>query len=232
MENRKYTIKQIVNDKFISKIDVISNADDIKAFEEFILLPQKGELIKEFYRVKMQLKDQEGRKVYINFAMPIEKNERALMDSLIGRFYSVEVHSIYIFLMSRDTYTYQNYINNQKKGKTYEEFIYSLLLKKDYSVFHNCLEMGKNDKGIDFIAQKDETILLIQCKHWEEMNIEHTHLKEFFANCQLYLSKTKLKGESKNIRLLYITSKHILSPSAKIFLNENPNLIEHHVISM
>lgn len=230
MKSKRYIIKQIINDKFIAKINILSNEADMKVLEEFILLPKKGELIKEFYRIKMQLKSREGIKIYINFAMPTDKNERALMDALIGRFYSVKVHSIYIFWMSKDTYTYQNYIDNQKKGKTYEEFVYTLLLKKGYSIFHNCLDIGRKDKGIDFIAQNTETILLIQCKNWEAMEVEHTHLKEFFANCQLYLSKEKLS--TTNIRLLYITSKNVLSPSAKMFLQENPNLIEYHVISM
>ena len=137
-----------------------------------------------------------------------------------GRYFNLKVHSIFCFLGQRNTWSYQNYIKSIEKGKRYEQYIFNLLTYKGYKIIHNCLKMEKLDQGIDFIGIKDETVLFIQCKNFENTEITHIHLKEFFANCQLYLMKNSFDGFKK--RMMYISSRDFLSDNAKYFLKENP----------
>ena len=229
MKQKRYIIKQFINHSFVSKIDVYSNDEDIKILKELILLPKKDELVKEYYFCKLQLIDENNVKTYLDFAMSSNKSEKAIY-VLLGRYYNLKVKKIITYHMSLNKSSYKKYLASVKKGQDYENFIYSMLIKKNYEVIHNSLELGVKDKGIDFIALKDDTAILIQCKNWDEMEIEHSHLKEFYANCQLYLSKNNLS--KYRIKLLFLTSRNILSLSGKAFLNENKGLIEYHVIKL
>lgn len=211
-----------------NKKDISSNDEDIKVLKELILLPGKDELIKKYHFCKIQLRDKNNVKTYLDFAMSSKKSEKDIY-ALAGRYYNLKVKKIIIFHMSLNTSSYKKHLASIKKGQDYEKFIYNMLIKKNYEVIHNSLELGVKDKGIDFIALKDNAALLIQCKNWDEIKIEHSHLKEFYANCQLYLSKHDFN--SYKVRLLFITSKDILSLSGKAFLNENKNLLEYHTIN-
>lgn len=224
---KNYIINQVINNQLISKISVESNQEDIEALKSFILLPKSGELIKSFYFLKLQLRNENLLKTYISLAIPINKNEKELFALLKGRFYNLKVHSMIIFLMQENTWSFENYIKSMNKGKQYEEYVLKLLLYKKYKIIHNCLELKKADKGIDFIALKNDSVVLIQCKNFENTEITHIHLKEFYANCELYLRNEPFTGLKK--RFLYLSSYDFLSDSAKYFLKEN-NFIEFSVL--
>ena len=228
MKQKKYTIKQFINHSFVSKLDIYSNDEDIKVLKELILLPEKDELVKKYNFCKIQLRDKNNVKTYLNFAMSSEKSENAIY-VLLGKYYNLRVEKIITSHMSLNTSSHIKHLASIKKGQDYEKFIYDMLIKKNYEVIHNSLELGVKDKGIDFIALKENATLLIQCKNWDEMEIEHSHLKEFYANTQLYLSKNNLSNYK--VRLLFLTSKDILSSSGKAFLNENNDLMEYHIMN-
>lgn len=228
MNNQKYVIKQFINDTFISKIELFSNEQDIKALKQLILLPQKNELVEEYYMVKVQVQDKTGLKSYFNFAVSKEKNDKDIHNTFISRYFNVQIYKSVILDMRLTNKTYKNYLYKIKKGKEYEQFIYSLFLKKKYKLIHNCLELKEKDRGIDFVAVKENIMILVQCKNWTEFQIEHSHLKEFYANCQIYLSQKDTKNYS--IRLLFLSSKDMLSSSGKEFIKENKNLVEYYVI--
>lgn len=225
----KYVFNQIINNQLVSKISFFSSEKDYFDFKNFILLPKKDELIKEFYFYKIQLKDKNSFKSYISFATDCSKNENDVYAFLKGRFYTVYVNTITLYFMNKNTTSYFQYLNSIEKGLKYEKFIFSLLEKRGYIILHNCLNLGFSDNGIDFIALKNDAVLFIQCKNYENTEITHTHLKEFYANCELYFLKNSFDGYKK--RFLYITSFDFLSDSARFFLKEN-SFLEHYIISM
>lgn len=225
---KKYIISQTINNQLISKIMVISNDEDIEALKSILLLPKKGEIVESFKMFKLQLRDETMMKNYITVAIPSNKSERDLYQILMGRYYTVKVHSIVCFLGQHNTWSYTNYIKSIEKGKLYEKYIFQLLSQRGYKIVHNCLELERFDKGIDFIALKDDIALFIQCKNFENTEITHIHLKEFYANCNLYLLQYPFDGLKK--RFLYISSKDFLSDSARYFLKEN-SFIEFSVLS-
>ena len=224
---KQYIINQIINNQLISKISVISTQEDIEALKSFILLPHKDELIKSFYFVKLQLCDETSLKTYISLAIPVDKNENELYAMLKGRYYNLKVCKMVILLMQENTWSYENHIKSIQKGRKYEEYIFKLLLYRGYKIIHSCLELQRADKGIDFIALKNDSVVFIQCKNFENTEVSHLHLKEFYANCELYLRNNSFNGLQK--RFLYISSFNFLADSAKYFLKEN-NFIEFHVL--
>lgn len=217
----------MINNQLISKISIISTQEDIEALKSFILLPKKDELIKSFYFLKLQLRDETFLKTYMSVAIPINKNENELYSVLKGRYYNLKVHSMFVLFMQENTWSYENHIKSIQKGRKYEEYIFKLLLYRGYKIIHNCLELKKVDKGIDFIALKNDSLVFIQCKNFENTEITHIHLKEFYANCELFLRNEPFNGLKK--RFLYLSSFDFLSDSAKYFLQEN-NFIEFNIL--
>ncbi|NCD12964.1 MAG: hypothetical protein EOL93_10475 [Epsilonproteobacteria bacterium] len=224
---QKFIINQNINNQHISKISVMSNDEDITALKSILLLPTSNELVKDFYFLKLQLRDKDLLKTYVSFAIPSNKNEQEVYHILKDRYYNLRVSSIHCILMQHNTWSYEKYFQSIQKGKNYEQYVYTLLIKKGYRIIHNCLELNKLDKGIDFIASKENIVLFIQCKNYENTEITHTHFKEFYANCNLYLNKNSFENMKK--RFLYLSSCAFLSDSARYFLRENP-VIEFKVL--
>lgn len=228
MDNKRYIIKQFFNNTFISKIEVFTAENHLKKLKKLLLLPKKNEIITEYYMVKIQVKDKKGLKSYFNFAMSKDKSEKDIHKTFNNSYFNVQVVETIIYFMGLTSKSYEESLRKSKEGSEYEIFIYSLLLKKKYKIIHNCIELKEKDKGIDFIAVKDSNMLLIQCKNWSDFEVEHYHLKEFYANCEIYLSKIDVA--QYKIRKIFITSQDVLSSSAKIFLEENSSLFEHHIV--
>lgn len=92
------------------------------------------------------------------------------------------------------------------------------------------MELGYKDEGIDLIAKKNNTLLLIQCKHWKRPDsITPTMIKEFYGNCHFFIDKHQLKKE--NITCLYvICDKNSLSYGAKSIFKTYHNSCEVLVI--
>ena len=79
----------MINNQLISKISVTSTQEDIEALKSFILLPKKGELIKSFYFIKLQLRDETSMKTYMSVAIPIDKNEQDLLNTCLSNFHII-----------------------------------------------------------------------------------------------------------------------------------------------
>lgn len=56
---QRFIINQHINNQHISKISVISNDEDITALKSILLLPKSNELVKDFYFLKLQLRDKD-----------------------------------------------------------------------------------------------------------------------------------------------------------------------------
>lgn len=227
-EFKKNIIHQNINDRYF-KIELY--ADDIVCnnFIKFILTPEKNELIKEFIIVKIVIKNNVNSKSYFHFACSLDKNENDIHHFFRENICNgIVVKKSTIFHLSFDTDSYKRCLLNQKRGKDYEKYIFALLKNKNYNIIHNCLKLEKEDQGIDFIAIKNSNVIFIQCKNFENTKVTHHHLKEFYANCEIYLKNNDF-GEM-NKRFLFLTSKDCLDNSAIYFLKEN-DFIEYHVLA-
>lgn len=107
-------------------------------------------------------------------------------------------------------------------GEEYEKFIGKKYETSGYKVEYRGLILGKQDGGIDLVAENDEKVVLVQCKNWIDINhyqIESRDLRAFLGDCYLYLLHNTI---NKPISYHYIISDiHMLSESSKLFLNQN-----------
>lgn len=121
---------------------------------------------------------------------------------------------------------YKKHLENvSNKGKEFEEFVAGYYKLDGYKIELHGIKKGVKDKGIDIICEKDEEIILIQCKNWKEdskYKINHEKLKAFVGCCTEYVNEHKLFD--RNVKLKFITSNYILDESGKKFLEESKTL--------
>lgn len=121
---------------------------------------------------------------------------------------------------------YKKHLENvSNKGKEFEKFVAGYYKLDGYKIELHGIKKGVKDKGIDIICEKDEEIILIQCKNWKEdskYKINHEKLKAFVGCCTEYVNEHKLFD--RNVKLKFITSNYILDESGKKFLEESKTL--------
>jgi len=126
------------------------------------------------------------------------------------------------------------YAERQKKGEEYEKYIADFFKEQNYTISNHGIDNKKKDGGIDVIAKKDKTILFIQCKNWNAKNknrITHVDIKKTRTEINDYIEKNPLYKNYK-IKTYYITSEDILDKSAKLYIKEHKEKIEHLIIPM
>ena len=118
---------------------------------------------------------------------------------------------------------------NNLKGSSYEKFIGKRYENKGYHVIYHGLEQKFKDQGIDLIAQKENTIIFIQCKNWvggKYNKLFRKDLQAFAGDCFLFMQKSNKYNvvfDNKHIALHFIVNKdELLDESAKRFLEQNP----------
>jgi hypothetical protein len=104
---------------------------------------------------------------------------------------------------------------NEIIGRDYERYIGYLFEKENYEVYYQGIKKGRRDEGIDLICEKNNEILLIQCKRWASFrNINENVI------CQLYGTWIKYRFDIKNTGLLFLPNiKNILCISSDILTN-------------
>lgn len=117
----------------------------------------------------------------------------------------------------------EDFKKKKKYGDDYEEFISNKYKNAEYKVELRGIKESFNDGGLDLIAKKNNTIILVQCKNWKMSNsykINQKDLRAFVGDCFLYLKDKNL--EDKKVSYHFIVSHdNILTKSAEIFLKEN-----------
>lgn len=118
------------------------------------------------------------------------------------------------------------YNQKKEKGDDYEKKVAGYYKLDGYDIYLNGIKKGLEDGGIDIICKKDDKVILIQCKNWEDNHrykIDHNKVKAFHSNCIRYIDENNLIKE--NTKLIYtVPSKNIFKPSAiKIFKDDYYN---------
>ncbi len=119
--------------------------------------------------------------------------------------------------------------SNYQKGKNYEEQIGKYYESLGYYVIYHGIKMGKEDKGIDLIAIKEDEALFIQCKNWTTSKIKQKHIKEFMGSCYAFLEKNP-NYKNKKTKQIFITSNNEVDYGVKKFIEENYKIIEYKII--
>ena len=124
-----------------------------------------------------------------------------------------------------------NYTNKQK-GEQYEEYIAKHYRTKNYYVIENGKNKGRKDGGIDLIAIKQNQLILIQCKNWNENNsykITHKDIKVLITETKDFLDKYP-KYKNYIIKIRYTLSGNFIDASAKKYILESKENIDYEII--
>ncbi len=115
------------------------------------------------------------------------------------------------------------YKKKQQYGSSYEFFISNKYKQKGYEVELRGIKESFNDGGIDLIAKKKNSLVLVQCKNWNMSNsykINQKDIRAFVGDGFLYLKTI----DFSNLKISYhfiVSHNNILTKSAEIFLKEH-----------
>ncbi|MCF8719106.1 restriction endonuclease [Nitrospina gracilis] len=96
-------------------------------------------------------------------------------------------------------------------GEKLELAVGNFLEKKDWKVYYAGIEKGINDGGIDLIAKRDGTTVLIQCKFWKSHKIIYEkHINQFHGA----IDKYRWDNPEEQVRGAFYTTARF-SPEAR-----------------
>lgn len=132
--------------------------------------------------------------------------------------------------LNKQKENYKEYLknkeNNFKRGKDYELQIFNYYKNLNYKVYPNGYINGKNDKGIDLIAYKDNEMRLIQCKCYSKPPKQEI-IRKFIGDCELYIKNNQNKIKDKTIYKDFVTSCKEIDYGVEKFLEEHKNEINY-----
>ena len=120
-------------------------------------------------------------------------------------------------------------------GRDYERFIGYLFEKDGFTVEYEGALQGKEDRGIDLIAEKNRNVFIIQCKRYSQTRNKYVHentVSQLYGVAAVY----NMENPGKHAEPVIYTSSS-LSPEAKRFatylritLRENCPLSDYPMI--
>ena len=119
---------------------------------------------------------------------------------------------------TRNQLALDRYIESRKKskwaiGRDYEMFIGHEYEQKGYKVTYTGITDRLEDKGRDLIAQKDNEILIIQCKNWSKYKeIHENHICQLFGTTVQYNIENNLLFKATPV---FITSATLSETALK-----------------
>ena len=122
------------------------------------------------------------------------------------------------------------YKDNIDKGKDYEKFVGKHIESFDFEVDYRGLRMGKKDGGIDLIAKKNNTYVLIQCKNWSKRKVKQKEIRVFVADYYIYLDEHPELKDKKTKAYFYV-SNDLYDLGAKKYAEEK-DFLELRVLKM
>ena len=166
----------------------------------FSLFPELENYL-EYYSAKKAETIEEVKENYDYVQSWISKNEYSSLDE-----------------NTRNQLALDRYIESRKKskwaiGRDYEMFIGHEYEKKGYKVTYTGITDRLEDKGRDLIAQKDNEILIIQCKNWSKYKeIHENHICQLFGTTVQYNIENNLLFKATPV---FITSATLSETALK-----------------
>ena len=213
-----FFIKQFINGELFSYKKIVAIKEDINFIKNVIL---KEKEVEEFFKVVFKIVDKEtSKREYFKLAIEEEKIEE-LKEGIKGRRYNgIKADEVIFIFVGRIKAN-----KKREKGEILEKLTEKKLKQKGYKVISN-YKKKYDDEGIDIIAEKENKILLIQCKNWNKREITKNQISKFLGDCLLYEEKYKKELKNKKIERYIITNKDThLSKKAKKILN-NTKLVK------
>lgn len=93
----------------------------------------------------------------------------------------------------------QNDIVTTAIGKAYEIQIGRIYARQGYTVNYYGIENGNQDLGRDVIAYKDNDVLIIQCKCWNNTYISEKVIAQLYGTTEEFKRKSKEEGFNRNV---------------------------------
>ena len=166
----------------------------------FSLFPELENYL-EYYSAKKAETIEEVKENYDYVQSWISKNEYSSLDE-----------------NTRNQLALDRYIESRKKskwaiGRDYEMFIGHEYEQKGYKVTYTGITDRLEDKGRDLIAQKDNEILILQCKNWSKYKeIHENHICQLFGTTVQYNIENNLLFKATPV---FITSATLSETALK-----------------
>lgn len=124
------------------------------------------------------------------------------------------------------------YIDSRNKskwqiGRDYELSVAYEYLKKGYTVDTYGSRRGLEDLGRDLIAQKDERVLIIQCKYWsQKKTIHEKHLFQLYGTVVLY--KIDHPDLLQTVHAVFVTNTSLSKTAHEVANTLGITVVESH----
>lgn len=125
-------------------------------------------------------------------------------------------------------------------GQVYEKYVGQVLEEEGYQVNYRGLESGFMDQGIDLIAEKENSVLFIQCKY-KSQKLSKSHIEWILQKASKLLLEKHAKYDQKitfllvvnnlndnfsrripkNFNFGLVSSKKVVYPLLEYFLSHN-----------
>ena len=107
------------------------------------------------------------------------------------------------------------------KGLTYEREVGEYLEKKGYFIEYRGIKFGRKDDGIDLIAQKENEILLIQCKN-HKFPVKQKDIRAFVGDFCIFLKKYPEYKQKKTFAYFFSSSGY---KKSSLYYQEDKNFL-------
>ena len=127
-----------------------------------------------------------------------------------------------------------NYVASHKKskwqiGRDYELYVGYMYQKKGYTVDYTGSYMGLEDLGRDLIAQKNNKILIVQCKYWSESKqIHEKHLFQLYGTLISYSLERDV--DQNDLQAVFVTNIQLSNMARQIAQRLNIAVKENYKI--
>ncbi|MDR2152422.1 MAG: restriction endonuclease [Helicobacteraceae bacterium] len=118
-------------------------------------------------------------------------------------------------------------------SRDYEISVGRQFYNNGYTVYFTGLLKGKNDRGIDLVAEKGDEIVLIQCKYWKDpqLKVNDKVARVFNSDYSECIEQHSL--DDANVHgVLAIPAEDTLLESGRKFFDERSPKLRYEVIAM
>lgn len=71
-------------------------------------------------------------------------------------------------------------------GRAYERYVGYLYERKGYEVVYRGIELGREDRGIDLVCLRGETLVVVQCKNWLHVPLTDREVAHLYGAVEVF----------------------------------------------